>query len=108
MLSYDKKSGALALDTKSYDDEGAPVDTLSVKGSLVNGDSGSVLTVDSYQFGAVTVQLGLKLSFLTRAEMPEFPTDATDILEMTEEELAELTEDMQGGLLGMLLAGMMY
>lgn len=108
VLSYDKKSGALALDTKSYDDEGEPVDTLSVKGSLVNGDSGSVLTVDSYQFGAVTVQLGLKLSFLTRAEMPEFPTDATDILEMTEEELAELTEDMQGGLLGMLLAGMMY
>ena len=46
-----------------------------------------------------------KLSFIKDAQMPAFPTDATDVLSMTEEELEALAEELQYGLLGMLMMG---
>jgi hypothetical protein len=102
-LSYDKKSGELALSCKTYED-GEDV-TFELKGSFKTDGDGTVLHVDSYKAGAVTIDLGLKLSFIKNAQMPEFPTDATDVLSMTEEELETLTEELQYGLLGILLMG---
>jgi len=103
-LSYNKESGEFVLAYKTYED-GEEDETLEIKGTLKTDTAGTVLSVDTYKMGAVTVELRLKLSFIKEAEMPEFPTDATDLLTMTEEELATLTEELQNGLLGMLMMG---
>ena len=103
-LLYNKKSGDVILSAKSYDGDKETV-VLEIKGSLKKDAKGTVITVDSYKAGAVTVELGLTLSFRKDAEMPAFPKDAEDVLTMDEEDYAELLDEMQNGILGLLLMG---
>ena len=63
------------------------------------------LKITSATADAVTVKFNLSITFNKNAEIPARPSDAVDVVEMTEGDWVDLITEIQNGPLGALLAG---
>ena len=53
----------------------------------------------------ITVKFNLTLGFKATAEIPQVPTDAKDIMDLTEDDWMEIMTEFQGSKLGSLIFG---
>lgn len=101
--SYTRDSGAFKLEgTIGPEDDSVE---FGLEGTMKVEKDSFALKITSVTADAVTVKFDLSITFNKNAEIPARPTDAVDVVDMTQGNWVDLITEIQNGPLGALLAG---
>ena len=103
--SYTKKTGDIALNLDIYNDGDERI-AIELKGKITVTKDEAKIEFTSLKFADTTVAFKLTVGFKATAEIPEVPTDAKDVMDLTEEDWTEIMTEFQGSKLGSLIFGM--
>lgn len=101
--TYNNSDGAFKLEgTIGPEDDSVE---FGLEGTMKVEKDSFALKITSATADAVTVKFNLSITFNKNAEIPARPSDAVDVVEMTEGNWVDLITEIQNGPLGALLAG---
>lgn len=101
--TYTRDTGAFKLEgTIGPEDDSVE---FGLEGTMKVEKDSFALKITSATADAVTVKFNLSITFNKNAEIPARPSDAVDVVEMTEGNWVDLITEIQNGPLGALLAG---
>lgn len=91
--TYNKKSGDLEIKADIYNPDGNERMTFAVDGCIEATKDQATVSFTSAKYMDEKVNFDLSFTFNKKATMPEFPSDAKDIVAMTEDEWDAFAED---------------
>lgn len=101
--TYTRDTGAFKLEgTIGPEDDSTEY---GLEGTIKVEKDTAIFKITSATADAVTVKFDLTVTFNKTAEIPARPTDAVDVVEMTEGNWVDLITEIQNGPLGALIAG---
>lgn len=98
--TYTKANGDFVIDIdlrKVVDDEEA---LITVSGTLKTSATDAEITVKSVKYNDTTISFDLTCKFEPNKSMPETPSEAKDIVNLTEDDLVSIMEGIQNSKLG--------
>ena len=100
-LTYNKTSGDFELSANA----GLEGDTVyfGLTGNYKVDSKSIVFALDSVTADDVAVNFDFKIVVKAKAEMPEFPTDVIDVVDLTTEQIQEIEYEVENGPLGQLI-----
>ncbi len=101
-----KNDGNFTLNVAVTEDEDEKTE-FAVNGKLTVNEKDATIAITSIKSGDVTVELNASLTFNAEAQAPAAPTNAKDVMELTEAELEAIMTDFQNSKLGKLIFGVM-
>jgi hypothetical protein len=105
-LTYNKADKSYAIEAKLSETLGG--ETIKLVGKLTTDKKEATVSISSVKVGDITVEFDeLSVAFRADVEMPAAPAEVKDVVTMTEEDIATFIEDLQNGMLGQLIFGMM-
>ena len=99
-----KKNGEFTLSAVATEDEDEKTE-FELKGKLTVNKEDATIAINSFKSGDITVEFNVSLTFKTEAEMPAAPTDAKDVMDLTEADIESIMSDFQNSKLGKLIFG---
>ena len=101
-VKRDKESGDFTLEIAENEEFGLK-DAITLTGSLKAEKKSAIFEITSVKSGSVTVDVELRVTFKESAVMPKTPTGAKDIVDLTEEDIAEIVENFNDSTVGKLI-----
>lgn len=101
--TYTRESGDFIIDldlSDIVDDESA---LIAIQGNVKGTADSTEIAIKSVKYDEVTLSLNLTVKFDATAQMPETPSDVKDAVDLTEDDLTNILNGIQGGKLGSAL-----
>ena len=99
-----KNDGNFTLNATVTEDEDEKSE-FAINGKLTVNKNDATIAITSIKSGDITVEINASLTFKAEAEIPAAPSNAKDVMELTETEIQTIVADFQNSKLGKLIFG---
>jgi len=103
--AFEKSTGNFTLSADIYNGEDEARQSFEIAGKITVNKNDATIEINSLKMNSLTVTFKLTISFAALDEIPAVPSDAKDVVTMTEADWTEVMGEFQNSTLGQRIFG---